>query len=90
MAQFRRLTQEDIAAIQPRRRKGVSEQRKATAETYRDNLRQYQAGDWVEVTLEPEDKRDTVKARLKRAAQALDMQLDFKRTRGERLRFQIK
>ena len=90
MAQFRRMADEEIAALQPPRRKGGGDQRKAIADAYRANLRDYKAGDWVEVNLDAEDKRDTVKARLKRAADTLGIRLDFKRTRGERLRFQIK
>lgn len=90
MAQFRQMTDEELAALEPRKPKGVSSQRKNIAEAYRNNLKGYKSGDWIEVTLDPGDKRDTVKNRLKRAADALGLKLDFKRTRGERLRFQIK
>ena len=89
MAMFRRLTEEEIAASQPRRRGSVGAERRALTEEYRQNLSAYQPGDWVEVALEEGEKRDTVKMRLKRVAEDLGIRLDFKRTRGERLRFQV-
>ena len=89
MPTFKRLTEEEIAALEPRRRTGLGTQRRELAETYRENLSAYQPGDWVEVALEEGEKRDTVKMRLKRVAKELGMQLAFRRTRGDRLRFQI-
>ena len=89
MAMFRRLTEEEITASQPRRRSGVGAQRRALTEEYRQNLSAYTPGDWVEVALEEGEKRDTVKMRLKRVAEELGMQLAFRRTRGDRLRFQV-
>lgn len=90
MAQFTKMTDEEVALLQARRQKAGGDQRKVTAETYRSNLAQFKSGDWVEVTLDAADKRETVKSRLKRAADTLGVQLEFKRTRGDRLRFQIK
>ena len=90
MPKFARMTEDQIDALQSKRAKGVASQRKAIADNYRENLKSFQRGDWVEVTLDPEDRRDTVKNRLKSAAEALGVELDFKRTRGEKLRFQIK
>ena len=90
MPKFTRLTEEQVDALQPKRAKGVASQRKAIADSYRENLKSFQRGEWVEVTLDPGDKRDTVKNRLKSAAGALGVELDFKRTRGDKLRFQIK
>ncbi len=89
MAQFRRMEEDEVAAMQPRPRKEGSDRRKTIAQNYRASLQSYGPGDWVEVNLDPDDNRDTVKARLKRAADALGLKLMFKRTRGERLRFQI-
>lgn len=90
MAQFNKMTDEQIAEFENRRLKGGSDQRKVVAEQYRNNLGQFKRGDWVEVTLDPGDKRETVKSRLKRAAETLGVDLEFKRTRGDRLRFQLK
>ncbi len=90
MVKFRAMTKQEVDDMQQARNKGVSDQRKALAEAYRDELSQYNAGDWVEVTLDADEKRDTVKNRLKRAARALGVDIEFKRTRGDRLRFQIK
>lgn len=90
MAHFRALTKTEVDEMQQPRNKGVSDQRKALAEAYRDELSQYKPGDWVEVTLDSGEKRDTVKNRLKRAARARGVEIEFKRTRGDRLRFQIK
>ncbi|MFN8471274.1 MAG: hypothetical protein U0822_03565 [Anaerolineae bacterium] len=90
MAKFRALTKDEVDEMQQPRNKGVSDQRKALAEAYRTELSQYRPGDWVEVTLDAGEKRDTVKNRLKRAARARGVDIEFKRTRGDRLRFQIK
>lgn len=89
MAQFRRMEDEEVAALQPRPRKQGGDRRKVIAQGYRESLQSYASGDWVEVNLDPDDNRDTVKARLKRAADAMGIKLMFKRTRGEKLRFQI-
>ena len=89
MAQFRLLEKDEVAAMQPRARKEGGDRRKLIAQTYRAHLQSYEPGDWVEVNLDPDDNRDTVKARLKQAAEVLGIKLAFKRTRGERLRFQI-
>lgn len=90
MAKFRAMSKQEVDDMQQPRNKGVSDQRKALAEAYRNELDQYKPGDWVEVTLDPGEKRDTVKNRLKRAARARGVKIEFKRTRGDRLRFQIK
>ena len=90
MAQFRALSQQEVDEMQKPRTKGVSDQRRALAEVYRNELAQYKSGDWVEVSPDPGEKRDTVKNRLKRAARARGLDIEFKRTRGDRLRFQIK
>jgi hypothetical protein len=89
MPQFREMTPVEVDTMLEKKAKDEAGQRKAIAALYRETLQSYEPGAWVEVTLEPGDKRDTVKLRLKRAAASLGLHLDFKRTRGERLRFQI-
>jgi hypothetical protein len=88
MPQFRQLTQEEVEQTRSKTKRNGNERRQI-AEAYRNNLTQYGPGDWVEVTLDDGEKRDTVKLRLKRAATDLGFKLDFKRTRGDRLRFQV-
>jgi hypothetical protein len=89
MPNFRQMTTVEVDTMLEKKTKDDAGQRKAIAAMYRETLQSYERGAWVEVTLDPDDKRDTVKLRLKRAATALGLHLDFKRTRGERLRFQI-
>jgi hypothetical protein len=89
MPLFRQMTPVEVDTMLEKKSKDEAGQRKAIAAMYRETLQGYEPGAWVEVTLEPGDKRDTVKLRLKRAAASLGLHLDFKRTRGERLRFQI-
>jgi hypothetical protein len=89
MAQFRRLADEEVAAMQRPPRNTDGNQRKALLDAYMQHLNQFAIGDWVEVSLEEGEKRETVKNRLKRAADRLGKTLMFKRTRGNSLRFQI-
>ncbi len=52
-------------------------------------LKPYVKGGFVEVTVQKGETRQTVKNRLKRAADDLGVKLEFKRTRGK-IRFEVK
>lgn len=56
---------------------------------YQRLLKPYVNGGFVEVTVQKGETRQTVKNRLKRAADDMGVKLDFKRTRGK-IRFQVK
>ena len=89
MAQFRQVTREEVDQMDGGRAKGVGDQRREAAELYRSSLSQFGPGAWVEVMVDEGEKRDTVKNRLKRAADDLGLSLAFRRTRGSHLRFRI-
>jgi hypothetical protein len=88
MPQVRKLTDDDVRTIE---RKTVG-QRKATELEYDRYLADFAAGDYGEVTLEGDEKRLTIRNRLKAAAARHNppLALDFRRTRGDVLRFQVK
>ena len=56
---------------------------------YQRLLKPFIDGGFVEVTIQKGETRQTVKNRLKRAAEELDLTLDFKRTRNK-IRFEVK
>jgi hypothetical protein len=85
MPSVRKLAPNEIATYE-NRGKG---QRKLIAEQYDELLREYDAGDYGEAELLPDENRLTVRNRLKAAAARRGLSLDFRRTRGPTLRFQV-
>ncbi len=85
MPTVRKLTPEEVRALE---NKGKGP-RKLIEEQYDAFLREYQVGDYGEAELEPNEKRLTVRNRLKAAAQRRGLALDFKRTTGNLLRFKV-
>src|SRR5262249_25946705 len=85
MPNFRKLAPEEVQQIQ---NKGKG-QRKLVEEQYDAILSDYDVGDYGEATLEPEENRLTVRNRLKAAAGRRDVEIMFRRTTGDLLRFQI-
>jgi hypothetical protein len=67
---------------------GASE-RERIAEQYDAMLADFQEGDWGDVVLEAQDKRLTVRSRLKAAAARRGLGLRFRQRRDDRLRFQL-
>ena len=53
------------------------------------NLSEYEVGDYGEATLDGDEKRLTVRNRLKAAAGRRNIGLDFKRTQGSIIRFKV-
>jgi hypothetical protein len=85
MPSVRKLSQEEVQAIEYKG-KGV---RKIIEEQYDEFLSEYQAGDYGEAELEPDEKRLTVRNRLKAAANRRNLSLQFNRTTGNTLRFKV-
>ena len=85
MPQVRKLAPEEIQAVQD---KGKGP-RKLVEEQYNAILSDYAVGEYGEALLEPEEKRLTVRNRLIAAAKRRGLGIGFRRTSGERLRFQI-
>ena len=85
MPSVRKLTQEEVRTIE-NKGKGL---RKLIEEEYDMFLSDYEVGDYGEAELTPDEKRLTVRNRLKAAAKRRDVSIDFKRTQGNILRFKI-
>jgi hypothetical protein len=85
MPQVRKLTADEVQALQ---NKGKG-QRKLIEEQYDAILREYEVGEYGEATLDEEDNRLTVRNRLKAAAGRRNIGVEFRRTTGDLLRFQI-
>lgn len=85
MPTVRKLSPEEVRAIEKR----VKGQRKLIEEEYDALLREYSEGEYGEAELAPDENRITVRNRLKAAAQRRGIVLDFKRTKGNVLRFRV-
>src|SRR2546423_3055029 len=85
MPQFRKLAPDEIQAFQ---NKGIGP-RKLVEEQYDTILSDYAVGEYGEALLEPEENRLTVRNRLRAAAVRRGLGIDFRRTRGDVVRFQI-
>jgi hypothetical protein len=85
MPNFRKLAPEEAQAYQD---KGKG-QRKLIEEQYDAILGDYEIGDYGEGVLDNGEKRLTVRNRLKAAAGRRDVDIHFRRTTGDLLRFQI-
>src|SRR5215510_1601104 len=85
MPTVRKLAPEEIQTIE---NKGKG-QRKLTEEQYDSFLADYVVGDYGEAELGDDENRLTVRNRFKAAATRRGMGLDFKRTKGNVLRFKV-
>jgi hypothetical protein len=85
MPQVRKLAAEEVQALE---NKGKG-QRKLIEELYDSILSEYNTGDYGEATLDEEENRLTVRNRLKAAAHRRNLDVNFRRTTGNLLRFQI-
>lgn len=85
MPKVRKLSVEEVQTIE-RKNKG---QRKMVEEQYDSFLEGYDIGDYGEAELEEDEKRITVRNRLKAAAVRRDVELEFRRTKGDTLRFRV-
>jgi hypothetical protein len=85
MPNFRKLDPEEIKTIE-NKGKGL---RKQTEELYDAILADYEAGDYGEAVLDEGENRLTVRNRMKAAATRRGIDINFRRTQGDILRFQV-
>jgi hypothetical protein len=85
MPTVRKLSSDEVRTIE-NRGKGL---RKLIEEEYDTFLSEYSIGDYGEAELGSDEKRLTVRNRLKAAARRRNLSIDFKRTQGSILRFRI-
>jgi hypothetical protein len=85
MPTVRKLSPEEVQTIEYKG-KGV---RKLTEEQYDSFLADYELGDYGEAELDAEEKRLTVRNRLKAAAGRRGLYLHFNRTTGNVVRFKV-
>ena len=85
MPKMRKLSVDEVRTIE-RKNKG---QRKVVEEQYDTFLADYTLGDYGEAELEDGEKRITVRNRLKAAALRQGVGLEFRRTKGDTLRFHV-
>jgi hypothetical protein len=85
MPAVRKLAPEEVEKIE---NKGKG-QRKLTEEQYDAFLADYAVGDYGEAELGEDENRLTVRNRFKAAATRRGIHLDFKRTKGNTIRFKV-
>jgi hypothetical protein len=85
MPTVRKLALEEVQVIE-NKGKGL---RKLTEEEYDRFLADYEVGEYGEADLAGDEKRLTVRNRLKAAAGRRNVGIDFKRTQGNIIRFKI-
>src|SRR5258707_10745302 len=85
MPTVRKLSPEEVHTIEYKG-KGV---RKLTEEQYDQFLGDYEVGDYGEAELDADEKRLTVRNRLKAAAGRRGLHLLFNRTTGDIVRFKV-
>ena len=85
MPQVRKLDPEEVKAYQDKG-KGL---RKLTEQQYDAILADFEVGEYGEGTLEPDENRLTVRNRFKAAATRRGVGINFRRTSGDLIRFQI-
>src|SRR5690349_14833784 len=85
MPTLRKLLPDEVRKIEKR----VKGQRKLIEEEYDSFLNDYTEGDYGEAELSDDENRITVRNRLKAAAGRRNLALDFRRTKGNMLRFKV-
>jgi hypothetical protein len=85
MPQVRKLAPEEVQTIE---NKGKG-QRKLIEEQYDAFLSEYEVGDYGEAELDEDEKRLTVRNRLRAAAIRREVEIEFKRMHGDTIRFRI-
>jgi len=85
MPHVRKLAPEEVQTIQ-NKGKGT---RKLVEEQYDAILSDYAVGEYGEATLEADENRLTVRNRMKAAARRRSIGINFRRTTGDLIRFQI-
>lgn len=70
-------------------RSPLSGQRAMVRDEYKGYLKNLKTGEGGQLQIENGEKKVTIKNRLKRAAEELDVTLEFKRTGSDMVRFQV-
>lgn len=86
MPSYRKLTQEDLAAMTM----PPSGERARIREEYRGYLSDLALGEGGELTLDEGEKKVTIKNRLKRAAKDLGVGIEFRRSGEDIVRYSTK
>ncbi len=84
MVKFRRLSSDELA----KQRGSLTGERKRTRDEYKGYLEGLDGGEGGELQLQDE-KKITVKNRLKRAAEDLNIAIEFKRSASDVVRFKV-
>lgn len=91
MVNFRKLADNEVEKLEERRRKRTGpSKRELIREEYRGYVKSLKPGDWGEIKLGEDDNRNTIRARLHRAAEDVGVELEFKRSRGDVMHFEVK
>lgn len=85
MPKVRKLSLDEVRTIE---NKGKG-QRKLVEEQYDAIISDYAIGDYGEAELDPGENRLTVRNRIKAAAGRRKLAIEFKRTRGDVIRFKV-
>ncbi len=85
MPQIRKLTPAEVQTLEYK----PTGLRKLIAEQYDAILSDYAVGEYGEAALEPDEIRLTVRNRLRAAALRRGLEIDFRRTNGDFIRFQV-
>lgn len=85
MPRFRKLTPEELESFKPI----VSGERARIRAEYRGYIQAINPGEGGELKLSEDEKKVTIKNRLKRAALELNMVIEFKRSGSDTVRFCI-
>jgi len=85
MPQLRKLTPAEVQTLEYK----PTGQRKLIEEQYDAILSDYAVGEYGEAALDPDENRLTVRNRLRAAAVRRGLGIDFRRTNGDLIRFQI-
>lgn len=83
MPTFEKLSKDEVTDIMEAKRRGRGKsQRERILEKYVEQLQPLRVGEGIAVSPEEDDNRQTVKNRLKRAAEKLEYEIEFIRSRG--------
>lgn len=85
MPTFRILSAEELESFQP----PVTGERARIRAEYREYIQTINPGEGGELQLSADEKKVTIKNRLKRAAAEMNMMIEFKRSSSETVRFCI-
>ncbi len=83
MPDFQKLTKDEVNKILTAKEKGHSiSQRELILQSYMEQLKDLDVGEGLEIKLTENDNRQTVKNRLLRAADRLQIEIEFIRSRN--------